>query len=221
MAKIKVVSDVLQANDVLADCNQRLLREKNIWSINFMGSPGAGKTTILEKTVKELRNTLDIGVIEGDIYTAKDAERIEKYDIPVIQINTDGGCHLDANMVQKALEEFDLNLLNLMVIENVGNLVCPSDFALGEEAKVMAMSITEGADKPLKYPSMFRNSEVLLLNKMDLLPACDFDMDAFEEDVYSINPGIEIIKVSAIKEEGLEEWYQWLIAKVEEVQECA
>ncbi|SDC77366.1 MULTISPECIES: hydrogenase nickel incorporation protein HypB [unclassified Candidatus Frackibacter] len=221
MAKIKVVSDVLQANDVLADCNQRLLREKNIWSINFMGSPGAGKTTVLEKTVKELRNTLDIGVIEGDIYTAKDAERIEKYDIPVIQINTDGGCHLDANMVQKALEDFDLNLLNLMVIENVGNLVCPSDFALGEEAKVMAMSITEGADKPLKYPSMFRNSEVLLLNKMDLLPACDFDMDAFEEDVYSINPGIEIIKVSAIKEEGLEEWYQWLIAKVEEVQECA
>jgi len=221
MAKIKVVSDVLQANDVLADCNQRLLREKNIWSINFMGSPGAGKTTILEKTVKELRNTLDIGVIEGDIYTAKDAERIEKYDIPVIQINTDGGCHLDANMVQKALEDFDLNLLNLMVIENVGNLVCPSDFALGEEAKVMAMSITEGADKPLKYPSMFRNSEVLLLNKMDLLPACDFDMDAFEEDVYSINPGIEIIKVSAMKEEGLEEWYQWLIAKVEEVQECA
>ncbi|HUU40040.1 MAG TPA: hydrogenase nickel incorporation protein HypB, partial [Desulfatiglandales bacterium] len=168
--EIKVVKNILEANEVIASQNKKIFTEKGVYVLNLMGSPGAGKTTLLEKTVESLKDKTNIAVIEGDIETSRDAERIAAHGIPALQINTGGACHLDGNMVRKGIEEFDLDQLDLLIVENVGNLVCPAEFNIGEDDKVMIISVTEGDDKPLKYPLMFQVSSVLLLNKIDLLP---------------------------------------------------
>ncbi len=208
--KVKVQADILGANDRIAQENATLFREHGIFVINIMSSPGAGKTTLLEKTIGVLGGRYRIGVIEGDVATSADAERIEAMGVPVVQINTGGACHLDGSMIRGALEEFDLGALDMMIIENVGNLVCPAEFRLGEDCKVMLLSVAEGDDKPLKYPLMFRESSVLVLNKTDLLPHTDFDMDKATSDSLSINPAMKIFKVSCRTGEGLDGWFGWI-----------
>lgn len=208
--EIKVKLDVLSGNEELAAANRAKFDEVKLKVINVMGSPGAGKTTVLEKTIDLLKDRLKLGVIEGDIYTSKDADRIEQHGIPVTQINTGGACHLDAAMVAKALPEFKLEELDLLIIENVGNLVCPVEFNLGEHHKIAVLSIIEGDDKPLKYPLIFRQSSAVILNKVDLLPFCDVSLENMKRDILLINPGIQVFEVSARTGEGLREWADWL-----------
>jgi len=211
--EIKVVKNILEANDVIAAQNSALFAEKRVYVVNLMGSPGAGKTTLLEKTVDELKNRNRIGVIEGDIATSRDAERIAAHGIPTVQINTGAACHLDGNMVRGGLKELDLDQIDLLIVENVGNLVCPAEFNIGEDDKVMIISVTEGDDKPLKYPLMFQVSSLLLLNKIDLLPYLDFDMERFQQDALKINPKLKIIALSCTTGEGLDSWFRWLGAR--------
>ncbi len=211
--KVKMVKKILEANDRIAASNRELLSRHSVLAINLMSAPGAGKTTLLEKTIKVLDGRIRIGVIEGDIQGTHDAEIISKLHVPVAQINTDGACHLDANMISDMLQEMPLDDLDLLVIENVGNLVCPAEFDVGEDAKVMLLSITEGDDKPLKYPLMFQKSEVLILNKIDLAPYLDTDMEKIKTDARSLNPDLTIYEVSAKSGEGLEAWCQWLEEK--------
>ena len=194
--------------------NQAMFADKKVFVLNFMGSPGAGKTSVLEKTMERLKDKIKMAVIEGDLFTSKDAERIDKYGVPVIQINTAGGCHLDANMVQKTVKEMNLDELDLLVVENVGNLVCPAEFPVGEDARAVVLSVTEGDDKPLKYPLMFKESEIALLNKVDLAPYCNFNMESAKKDITSLHPGIEVLEVSCTKGQGIEEWCDWLLKKI-------
>jgi len=208
--QIKVVANVLKANEDMAAENRRRLKTKGIKVMNIISSPGAGKTTILERTIEALKSELRLGVIEGDIMTSKDAERIDRHGVPVVQINTGGGCHLDANMVNKALNELVLEELELLIIENVGNLVCPSSFDLGEDFKVVVLSVAEGDDKPLKYPAIFTKASVCLLNKIDLLPYSNFNLEVYYQDMASLNPGLYTFEISAWKEEGMQPWYNYL-----------
>ena len=212
--EIKVIKNILGENDRIAAENQAMFQDKKVFVLNFMGSPGAGKTSVLEKTMERLKDKIRMAVIEGDLFTSKDAERIDKYGVPVIQINTAGGCHLDANMVQKTVKEMNLDELDLLVVENVGNLVCPAEFPLGEDARAVVLSVTEGDDKPLKYPLMFKESEIALLNKVDLAPYCNFNMDSAKKDITSLHPGIEVLEVSCTKGQGIEEWCDWLLKKI-------
>ncbi len=208
--EIKVVRNILEANEVIASQNSALFAEKGVYVVNLMGSPGAGKTTLLERTVEHLKDRRKIAVIEGDIETSRDAERIAGHAIPTVQINTGGACHLDGNMVRSGLKALDLDQIDLLIVENVGNLVCPAEFKIGEHHKVMIISVTEGDDKPLKYPLMFQVSSVLLVNKIDLLPYLDFDMKQFHSDALKVNPKLEIIPISCTTGEGLDAWYRWL-----------
>lgn len=208
--EIKVGKGILDVNQATAEKNREVFDRHGAVALNVMGSPGAGKTTVLEKTIDMLRDRLRIAVIEGDIYTSKDAQRIEKHSIPVRQINTGGACHLDACMVEKALPYFDLTGIDLMIIENVGNLVCPVEFNLGEHNKIAVLSITEGDDKPLKYPLIFKESTAVVLNKTDLLDFTDVNMDNLRKDILSINPEIRIFPVSARTGAGLDAWVAWL-----------
>lgn len=214
MVKVRMAAPVLQQNDEVARENREIFREKNLFVLNLMSSPGSGKTSILEQTIERLSGRLKLGVIEGDIYTTRDAERIEKYGIPVVQINTAGSCHLDARMVEPTLEDFDLDSLDMLIVENVGNLVCPAEFDLGEDARAAVLSITEGNDKPVKYPLVFRESQVVLINKIDLLPYTDCDIDVLEEDLKKINPELELFRVSARLDQGFEPWVDWLEKQV-------
>jgi hydrogenase nickel incorporation protein HypB len=209
--EIKVVTNILAANQTIADENRSFFREKRVTVINLMGSPGAGKTTLLEETIGKLRNDLNIAVIAGDIATTKDAERIQNYGIPISQINTGGACHLDANMVRNTLPNYDFDEIDLLFIENVGNLVCPAEFDVGETAKVTILSVTEGDDKPLKYPLIFRESKVLVINKTDLLPYVDFNLERAREDILNINSDLNILEISCRTGEGLDKWLDWLI----------
>jgi hydrogenase nickel incorporation protein HypB len=219
--EIKVLQRILKANDGIARENRRYLTEKGIFSLNLMSSPGAGKTSILERTIERLRERLRLGVIEGDIATSRDAERIGRLGVPVLQINTDmigGACHLDANMIQNALREWEpgeVEALDMLIVENVGNLVCPAEFDIGTDMSAMVLSVAEGDDKPKKYPLMFTISEVLLLNKMDLIEHTDFDMERFRKDVADVNPRIRIFPLSAKTGEGLEAWCDWLVKRQE------
>jgi len=208
--EIKVIKNILEANEVIASQSKTLFAEKGIYVLNLMGSPGAGKTTLLEKTVDYLKDKNHIAVIEGDIATSRDAERIAQHSIPAVQINTGGACHLDGNMVRGALKEFNLNQIDLLIVENVGNLVCPAEFNIGENDKAMIISVTEGDDKPKKYPLMFQVSTVLLLNKIDLLPYLDFDMERFHDDALKVNPKLKIMPISCTTGEGIDSWFEWI-----------
>lgn len=210
MKTISVVRNVLEANDRIAEQNRALFDENGLFVINLMSSPGAGKTTLLEKTIDALKEEMEIGVIEGDVQSSHDAERIAQKDIDVVQINTGGACHLDGNMIRDTFDTFDFNRLNLLIVENVGNLVCPAEFKVGEDVKVMILSVTEGDDKPVKYPLMFRESAVLLINKTDLLPYLDCKVEDIRREALKINPDMTIFEVSCKTGEGLEAWFGWL-----------
>lgn len=209
---ISIEEDILSKNNRLAAFNRALFREKKIFVLNLVSSPGSGKTSLLERTLRDLSGTLRFAVIEGDQQTDNDARRIAATGVPVRQINTGAGCHLDAHMIMHGSESFDLDGLDVLLIENVGNLVCPAAFDLGEHHKVAVLSVTEGEDKPLKYPQMFRNATVMLLNKTDLLPHLDFDLKKCIEYARRVNPEIIIFEVSARSGVGMEAWYQWLTA---------
>ncbi|MZP29716.1 hydrogenase nickel incorporation protein HypB [Heliobacterium undosum] len=214
--QIKLGQNLLGANAAIAGEIRRLMEEKGILLLNLMSSPGAGKTTLLEKTLAALKDRLRLAVIEGDVATTKDAERIARLGIPVVQINTHGACHLDAAMVRDVLPAFDLDGLDLLIVENVGNLVCPAEFDLGEAMKVVVLSTTEGNDKVPKYPLMFREAGALLLNKIDLLPFTDFHLDELADDLGRIHPGLPRFDLSARTGEGMDRWSEWLLAQVEE-----
>jgi len=214
--KIQVVKNILDANDRIAVENRALFDAKGVYAINLMSSPGAGKTTLLEKTITALKSKYSIGVIEGDIQDTYDADRIAKLGIPVVQINTGGACHIDGNMIRETLPAFDLDKLDLLITENVGNLVCPAEFKIGENVKVMILSTPEGADKPSKYPLMFQESSVLIINKTDLIPYVDFDLPKARRDALALNNKLKIIEVSCKKGEGLEAWYEWLTERIED-----
>ncbi|MFN3740672.1 MAG: hydrogenase nickel incorporation protein HypB [Thermodesulfovibrionales bacterium] len=213
--KLKVVKNILEANERLALSNRQRFEEAGVFVINLMSAPGAGKTSLLEKTLTKLNSRLKIGVIEGDITGTEDAERLARFGIPVVQINTQGACHLDANMIGEVLDEIPLKELDILFIENVGNLVCPAEFSVGEDRKVMLLSITEGDDKPSKYPLMFRESSVLLINKIDLLPYLDVKIERIKMDSLMINPSLRIFEVSCRTEQGLDQWTAWLLSEAE------
>jgi len=208
--KVKVVTRILEANDRIAEENRKRFQDAGVYVVNLMGAPGAGKTTLLERTIRALKPKLRIGVIEGDIVGSDDAERIGALEVPVVQINTGGACHLDANMINEVLDELPLRDLDLLIIENVGNLVCPAEFKVGEDRKMMVLSIAEGHDKPLKYPLMFRESSALVLNKMDLLPYMNTDMNKVRNDSLALNPQLQIFEVSCATGAGIDAWATWL-----------
>ncbi len=214
MVQISVVKNILDANERIAEENRLRFKENNIMVINLMSSPGSGKTTLLEKTIEGLKNRVRIGVIEGDIQSTYDSERIEKTGVPVVQINTGGACHLDSNMIREALGKMNLKDLDILFIENVGNLVCPASFNLGENFKAMILSVAEGDDKPLKYPLIFQESSALIINKVDLLPFCDCNPDLIEERALKINPHLAIFRVSCRTGDGLGKWIDWVRQRV-------
>jgi hydrogenase nickel incorporation protein HypB len=205
---------VLARNDALAELNRAWLAERGILAVNLMSSPGAGKTTLLERTVRELSAEVRVSVVEGDQETVLDADRIRATGAPAVQINTGSGCHLDAQMLAGGLRTLDPPERSVVLIENVGNLVCPALFDLGEQARVVITSVTEGAEKPRKYPQMFRAADLVLLNKTDLLPYVDFDIAAFLEGARRANPDVEVLQLSATTGDGVAGWYGWLRARL-------
>ena len=208
--QIPVVRNVLEANEKMADNVRRLLTEKGILSLNLISSPGAGKTTLLERTLSDLAGEFRMAVVEGDLQTDNDARRVAATGAQAVQINTDGGCHLDSNMILTSLESLDLTGVDILFIENVGNLVCPVEFDCGEDAKVALLSVAEGDDKPEKYPLLFNLAKALVLNKIDLLPYVDFDLERARNFATKLNKGLDIFEVSCRKGDGLEGWYNWL-----------
>jgi hydrogenase nickel incorporation protein HypB len=204
---------VLARNDALAELNREWLAQHGILAVNLMSSPGAGKTTLLERTIRELSSELRVSVVEGDQETVLDADRIRATGAPAVQINTGSGCHLDAQMLASGLRTLAPPDSSVVLIENVGNLVCPALFDLGEQARVVITSVTEGAEKPRKYPQMFRAADVVLLNKIDLLPYVDFDVADFLEGARRANPGVEVLQLSATTGDGVADWYGWLRAR--------
>jgi hydrogenase nickel incorporation protein HypB len=213
--KVTVVKNVLDANERIAAENRRLFDEKKIYVINLMSSPGAGKTSLVEKTIVALKDRYRIAVIEGDIQDTYDADRVAALGIPAVQINTGGACHIDGNMIREALPALDMNQIDLLISENVGNLVCPAEFKIGENAKVMILSTPEGADKPAKYPLMFQESAVMIINKIDLAPYVDFDLEKARRDALTLNRKLRIFEVSCKTGQGLENWVQWLAGEIE------
>jgi len=211
--KVQVVKNILSANEQIAQENRRLFDEKGVFALNIMAAPGAGKTSLIERTIEPLRGRLRIGVIEGDVASNIDADRIARLGIPAVQINTGGTCHLDANMVRVALPRLSLDGIDLLLVENVGNLICPTNFALGEHLKVIVASTPEGDDKPYKYPGMFSVVDVLVLNKVDLLPLLEFDLDYFRRGVEALNPDVAFFPMSCKTGEGVQEWIEWLVER--------
>jgi hydrogenase nickel incorporation protein HypB len=222
--KVRIVEDALDANNTIAQANRADFDRAGVKVVNFMSAPGAGKTSLLERVVADLPG-VRAGVLEGDVQGSIDADRLAALHVPVTQLNTDpsfgGECHLDANMVRSALAELPLAEIDLLVIENVGNLVCPAEFKVGEDVRVMVSSVTEGEDKPLKYPLMFRTCDLVLVNKIDLLAHLDYDLDRFLYNVDQVNPGAERMLVSARTGEGVEQWRDWLTAVVSRAGEGA
>lgn len=208
--RIAVVEEILSANDRLASDNRRALDERGLFSINLMASPGAGKTSLIERTLAALRNHYRLAVIDGDVGTNLDADRAAAAGATAVQINTGGECHLDAVMLHEALGELDLGAYELLIVENVGNLICPSGFKLGTHRSVLVASVPEGDDKPYKYPAMYRGVQALVINKIDLLPYVEFDMDYFQRGVEILNPGLETFPLSCKTGEGTETWLAWL-----------
>ncbi|HCG98715.1 MAG TPA: hydrogenase accessory protein HypB [Actinobacteria bacterium] len=204
------MQDVLAANENTAEENAKLFGNKRVFVINLMASPGAGKTSFILRTIAALRDTYSIAVIEGDLASKVDAEKIKAQGIPSIQINTGGGCHLEAGMIRQAVDHLDLDEVDLLIIENVGNLVCPADFTLGESARVLILSVPEGDDKPLKYPFIFKGSDILIVNKVDMLELTDFNMEHLEEVVVSLNPAVKIVPLSCRTGDGFDAWFLWI-----------
>jgi hydrogenase nickel incorporation protein HypB len=207
---IELERDILHNNQLVAERNRGYFDAKNILAINLVSSPGSGKTSLLEKTLSDLKEEIDFYVIEGDQQTFNDAQRIDDLNVPVVQINTGKGCHLDSDMVHKAVKKLSPKDNAVLMIENVGNLVCPSMFDLGEQSRVVIISVTEGEDKPIKYPDMFLSSQVCLINKIDLLPYLKFDVEQTKDYARRVNPNLTFFEVSATSGEGMEKWYKWL-----------
>jgi len=215
--EIKVVRSVLDANNIMADQNRKLFAEKNVFVLNVMSSPGSGKTETLVKSLALLMPDIRCAVVVGDICTTNDADRLAASGAPVVQINTDefgGDCHLAAHVIEAAVNGIDLDAIDLLIVENIGNLVCPAEFDIGEDERVVMLSVTEGEDKPLKYPLMFRECNAALLNKIDLLPYLDCDAQAAVDNIHQVHPGIPVFEISAKTEEGFDAWIQWLKEKV-------
>jgi hydrogenase nickel incorporation protein HypB len=222
--RVRVVEGILDANETIARANRADFDRQSVYVVNLMSSPGAGKTSLLERVVADL-DDIRIGVLEGDVRGSLDADRLAWLHVPAVQINTDPGfggeCHLDANMVRSAIPSLPLADIDLLVIENVGNLVCPAEFRVGEDVRVMVASVTEGEDKPLKYPLMFRTCDLVLVNKIDLLPHLDFDLDLFLRHLDAVHPDVPRLLVSARTGEGIEEWRRWLVAAAAHVHQPA
>ena len=213
MSVITIERKVLEKNDELARQNRELFERDGIFVINLVSSPGSGKTSLLEKTLEHLKGKIRVAVIEGDVQTDLDAQRVAKFGVPVVQIVTNGGCHLEARLVQDALGKMELEGTDLLVIENVGNLVCPAGYDLGEAMKIVIASTTEGDDKPLKYPAMFRNASVLIINKVDLVPYLNFNLDELRKNALRINPNLTVFETSCTTGSGIREWSEWLLAR--------
>jgi hydrogenase nickel incorporation protein HypB len=212
--EIKVMKRVLDRNRDMAAAVRKFLEDRDICMINLISSPGAGKTSLLEKVCERLAGNLRVAIIEGDVATDRDAQRLKKYEVPIVLINTDGGCHLDSNSIDIALREFDTGNLDVVFVENVGNLVCPSHFDLGEAFKLALVSTTEGDDKPIKYPMLFREARAVVLNKTDLLAYTDFNHQSFLADMQQVNPGIPVFELSCRTGEGIDKFMEWLIAAI-------
>jgi len=213
--EIKILKNILGANDQIAAKNREMMAKHEVFAVNIMASPGAGKTSVVLQTIRALKNKTRIGVIEGDIASSIDAETVAKEGIPVVQINTGGECHLESFQIQNALNNLPLQDIDLLLIENVGNLVCPAEFSIGEDLKVLIASVPEGDDKPYKYPLMFNTVDAIVLNKIDLLPYVKFDIDGFTKTVKTINPKVELFKVSCTTGEGIQPWAKWLRARMQ------
>ena len=214
MAKVDLGEQILGSNQRIAEKNRELFDSQGLVTINLMSGPGAGKTSLLERTVSLLRDEMKIGIIEGDLQTTQDADRVRAAGARAVQIETEGACHLDARMIARELEQFPLDEIDLLVIENVGNLVCPAAFELGEHARVMMLSVTEGDDKPSKYPTMFYKANVVLVNKTDLLPHVDYSIERVEQDVHRLKPDAMVLAISCKTDEGMERWLDWIREQV-------
>jgi hydrogenase nickel incorporation protein HypB len=212
--KIRVVKDIMGANDQIAQKNRQLFDKNNVFVVNVMASPGAGKTSLIRETIRRLKGRLKVGVVEGDISSTLDAESISKERVPVVQINTGGECHLDASMTASALGNLPLEEIELLLIENVGNLVCPAEFRIGEDLRILVSSTPEGDDKPFKYPLMFHEADAVLINKIDLLPYLKFDVAAFSKAIKGINRKAKIFPLSCTTGEGVDQWVSWLLNQV-------
>ena len=214
MSIVTVERKVLEKNNELAAHNRNILRRRGLFVINVVSSPGSGKTSILERTLEHLKGKINVAVIEGDVQTDFDAQRVAKFGVPVVQIVTNGGCHLDAKLVQDALANINLDGIQLLIIENVGNLVCPANYDLGENVKVVVASTTEGDDKPMKYPAMFRNASVLIINKTDLLPYVNCKLIELKTNALCINPKLKVFETSCTTKQGIGDWCAWLEEQV-------
>jgi hydrogenase nickel incorporation protein HypB len=212
--EIKVVKDIMGANDQIAQKNRQLFDRNKVFVVNVMASPGAGKTSLILETIKRLKGKLKVGVVEGDISSSLDAEAIGKENVPVVQINTGGECHLDASMTSSALGSLPLDKIELLLVENVGNLVCPAEFRIGEDIRILIASTPEGDDKPFKYPLMFHEADAVLINKIDLLPYLKFDLDVFTKAIKGINRKAKILPLSCTTGEGVDDWVSWLSEQV-------
>jgi len=212
--EIKIMKNILDRNQNKANEVRNLIKLKKVLMVNMISSPGAGKTTLLERTCEAIGAEFRIGVIEGDITTDRDAQRLKKYNIPIVVINTEGGCHLDSHSISKVLDSFDLDNLDVLFVENVGNLICPSQFDLGESFKMEIVSTTEGDDKPGKYPMLFREAVAVLLNKIDLIPYTNFSFENFSSDLKKINSQIPLFEISCTRGDGLTDWYKWITEQI-------
>jgi len=214
MSVITVERKVLEKNDAIAQQNRDSFKKKNLFTMNLVSSPGSGKTSIVERTIHNTKDKFKIAVIEGDVQTSLDAQRVDAYGVPVVQIVTQGACHLEAGLVRDAFGQIEKNNFEILFIENVGNLVCPAGYDLGEDLKVVIVSTTEGDDKPLKYPAMFRNASALIINKIDLVPYVNCSLETLEKNSLSINPSLHIFKTSCTTDEGIAEWCEWISSKI-------
>jgi hydrogenase nickel incorporation protein HypB len=212
--EIKIMRNILDRNQNKANEVRGMLAGKNVIMVNIISSPGAGKTTLLERTCERFGTEFRLGVVEGDVTTDRDAQRLKKYGIPIVVINTEGGCHLDSYSISKVLDFFDLDNLDMLFVENVGNLICPTQFDLGETFKLAVVSTTEGDDKPAKYPMLFREAKAVILNKIDLLPYTNFSLENFRLDLFNLNPGIPLFELSCTGSDGLDSWYMWILEQI-------
>ncbi len=216
MSRLTIERKVLEKNDSIAAELRESYKRNKIFAINLVSSPGSGKTSLVERTIANLKGKVKIAVIEGDVQTDLDAQRVEAFDVPVVQIVTNGSCHLEAGLVRDAYEQINTDSMEILIIENVGNLVCPAGYDLGEEMKVVIVSTTEGDDKPLKYPAMFRNSAVLIINKTDLIPYTGCSLEELKNNALGINPSLKIFETSCRTDKGITDWCDWLITQVKD-----